>query len=56
MQLIGANQGLGLLRDLAVFLRGKKLRRDRRVENVEKYLAQRRRCGGVGFIAHDVAD
>ena len=54
MQLIRADEILCLLRDLPVLVRGQKLRRNRRIKNVQQHLPQRGRAA-PGLILHDVA-
>ena len=54
MQLVWADKVLRLLRDLAVLVRGQKLRGDRRVENVQQDRLQGGRAARC-LILHDVA-
>ena len=56
MQLIRADEGFRLLRDLAVFGGRKQLRADGRVENVEKDAPQRGGSGAVGLVADNVTE
>ena len=55
MQLVRAHEVLGLLRDFAVARGGQELRRDRRVQDVQKDLGLGRVSAGVRHIAHEVA-
>ena len=55
MQLVGTHEVLGPLRDRAVSGGGQELRRDGRVQHVEKDACLVRVPAGVGHVAHQMA-
>ncbi len=54
VQLIRANQLLGLLSDGAVLSGGQQLRADRRIQNIHQHITQHRLAAGIGHVLHNV--